>query len=268
MVTDPIKRNNVCVTGQPTAARTIVFVHGFGTDQSAWREVVAPLMADFRIVLLDNVGAGGSDPGAFAQHQYLNLNRYAADLLEVCEALALRDVILVGHSVGGMICALAAIRRPELVSRVVLIGSSPRYLDDESYRGGFTMQDIDAIYDMVIENAKAWADAFAPKMMANPDRPGLTQKFAEALKSIPAERILTVLCSILQSDYRKEIGRLSTPSLIIQTKNDNVVPLEVAEYLRTKIHDSELKVIDAEGHLPHISAPARVLEAMLPFIYG
>ncbi|MBS1131850.1 MAG: hypothetical protein H6R16_2852 [Proteobacteria bacterium] len=267
MTIDPIRRNNVTVTGNLTAEKTIVFVHGLGTDQRAWQELVSSLMADFRIVLLDNVGAGESDPGAFSQHRYLNLTRYATDLFEVCEALKLRDVILVGHSVGGMICVLLATNHPALVSRVVLIGASPRYLNDETYRGGFTMNDVNAIYDSVTSNAKSWADSFAPAMMGNPDRPELAAHFAESLKSIPSERTLTVLCSILQSDYRKEVGNLLKPTLIIQTRNDSAVPLEVAEYLRMKIQGSQLKVIDADGHLPHISAPAKVFEALTPFIY-
>jgi len=267
MSIDPIKRNHVTLTGNLTAKRAIVFVHGLGTDQHAWREVAAPFMSDFRIVLLDNVGAGNSDPQAFSQHHYLNLNQYATDLIEVCVALKLRDAILVGHSAGGMICALAAINRPELVSRVVMIGSSPHYLDDETYRGGFTLKDIDAIYDRVAANSKTWADAFAPAMMGNPDRPELTNQFADSLKSIPADCMLTVLCSILQSDYRNEIGKLAQPTLIIQTMHDNAVPLAIAEYLNMKIPGSQLKLIDADGHLPHISAPTKVIEALSAFIH-
>lgn len=267
MFVDPLKRNNVTVTGNLTAERSIVFVHGLGTDQHAWRDVAFPFMSDFRIVLLDNVGAGESDPNAFSQHRYLNLNQYATDLFEICDALNLHDVILVGHSVGGMICALTAINHPKLVSKVVMIGASPRYLDDETYRGGFTMKDIDAIYDSVIANANSWADSFAPAMMGNPGRPELTMRFADSLKSIPSGRALTVLCSILQSDYRNEIAKLSAPTLIIQTMNDNAVPLAVAEYLNMKIQGSRLKVIDADGHLPHISAPVKVLEALTTFIY-
>ena len=76
--------------------------------------------------------------------------RYATDLLEVCDALALKSAILVGHSAGAMVCALAALRRPSLVSRLVMISASPRYIDDVSCRGGFTRQDVDALYKQVM----------------------------------------------------------------------------------------------------------------------
>ena len=53
-------------------------------------------LSDFRLVLLDNVGAGQSEPAAFQQSRYLNLGGYVSDLFEVCDALLLQDAILVG----------------------------------------------------------------------------------------------------------------------------------------------------------------------------
>lgn len=268
MQIDPLQRNHVTVCGKLDAARSIVFVHGLGTDQSAWRAVAAPFMADFRIVLLDNVGAGQSDPQAFRQHRYLTLAQYATDLVEVCEALALTDAVLVGHSSGAMVGALATLRAPGRFSRLVMIGASPRYLDDNDYRGGFTKQDVDALYQRVLRVGSRWTDSFAPAMMGNPDRPELSARFAEALNAIPRNEILTVLCSILQSDHRQDMARLSIPTLIIHTAHDNSVPFAVAEYLHHVIAGSQLVVIDADGHLPHVSAPDRVVDAIAPFVRG
>lgn len=267
MQIDPIKRNNVTVTGNLRTAQSIVFVHGLGTDQGAWHAVAAPFMPDFRIVLLDNVGAGRSDPQAFVQHRYLTLDRYAHDLFEVCDALALtNDTRLVGHSAGAMVCALAAARHPERFSRLVMIGASPRYIDDHAYRGGFSKEAVDALYQNVLSVGSRWTDSFAPVMMGNADRPELATRFADALKAIPSDRILTVLCSILQSDHRHDVAGVTTPTLIVQTANDNAVPLEVAQYLHQTIRGSRLQVIDADGHLPHVSAPDKVVAAIAPFL--
>lgn len=262
----PIRRNNVTVTGNPDAGQSIVFVHGFGCDQSAWNAVAEAFMDNYRIVLLDNVGAGGADPEAFVQHRYLNLKGYARDLNEVCRALQLDKAILVGHSAGAMIGLLAAIDAPSHFAKIVLLGASPRYIDEPGYRGGLTGADINAIYDSVTYKYAAWADSFAPAMMGNPDRPQLAVHFADALKAIPADRALTVLCSILQSDHRAVLSQLRIPALVLQTRNDNAVPLEVAEYLQQNITGSQLTIIDTEGHLPHISAPEKVVAALMPFI--
>jgi sigma-B regulation protein RsbQ len=265
---DPITKNNVQVVGNPGSARTIVFVHGFGTDQRAWHAVVGPFLKDFRIVLLDNVGAGGSAPDAFVQHRYLNLHAYATDLLDVCRALQIEDAVLVAHSVGAMIGVLAANAEPARFSRLVLIGASPRYLDEPGYRGGFTKPDLDALYSAVSSVYPDWADQFAPLAMGNPDRPQLAQHFAATLKSIPAQSAFTVLCSIFQSDHRQDVCKLDKPTLLIQSQQDVAVPLEVAEYLNREIRGSRLAVIDATGHLPHVSAPAAVVAAMRDFIGG
>lgn len=263
---NPLKRNNVTLAGNLDAGRTIVFVHGFGTDQTVWKAVAESFLQDFRIVLIDNVGAGQSDPAAFAQHRYLNLNGYVSDLLEVCEALQLEDAILVGHSVGAMTGLLAAIRKPGCFSRLALISASPRYLNDDGYRGGFAEDDLKALYQAVALSYSEWADAFAPVAMGNAHAPQLAIHFAESIKSIPADRALTVLCSIFQSDHRADIRKLAIPTLLIQAQEDMAVPLEVAEYLHQHIQGSRLVVIEATGHLPHVSAPAEVVAALRGFI--
>ncbi|WP_265943946.1 alpha/beta fold hydrolase [Dechloromonas sp. A34] len=263
---DPLRKNNATVVGNREASQSIVFVHGFGTDQSVWQDVAASFMDDYRVVLFDNVGAGKSPPEAFVQHRYLNLDTYATDLLDLCTALQLEDAILVGHSLGGMISILATIRNPEIASRLVLVGASPRYLDDEGYRGGFSKSDLDALYKAVTLNYTEWADSFAPLAMANPEKPFLSEDFAATIKSIPADRALTVLCSIFQSDHRAALGKLDIPTLLIQSQNDIAVPLAVAEYLHRHIKHSRLSVIDATGHFPHVSAPAEVVAAIREFI--
>lgn len=264
--TDPIRRNNVHVAGKPEATDTLVFVHGFGTDQHAWRDVAAEFLADCRVVLLDNVGAGGSDPAAFAQHRYLNLRRYASDLVEVCDTLNLDRPILIGHSMGAMICALATLERPGLASKLVMIGASPRYIDTDDYQGGFSRGDVDAIYSSVTSSYAGWADGFAAASMGHADRPALGSDFARSIKTIPKDRALTVLCSIFQSDHREELARLEVPTLLIQTQDDVAVPQVVAEYLHQRIRGSRLEIIDTVGHLPHISAPALVAAAVRRFI--
>ena len=262
----PITRNNVRVIGKLDATRTIVFVHGFGTDQEIWSEVSDAFLGEFRIVLLDHVGAGGSAPEAFIQSRYLNLRPYAADLIEVADALSLENLILVGHSAGAMIALLAANARPLLVSQLILIGASPRYLNDTGYHGGFSEADLSELYGLMVGGYKRWADQFAALAMGNPNRPQLARRLATSLKSLPPDHALTVLCSIFQSDYRSELPLVTSPTLIIQSKEDFAVPLEIAEYLHAQIRSSRLAVINATGHFPHLSAPDEVIKAVRTFI--
>ena len=133
---DVLARHHVAVLGRPDAP-PMLFAHGFGCDQNMWRHV-APCFADrYRVVLFDNDGAGRSDLTAYEPERYASLQGYAEDVLEICRALELRDVVFVGHSVSAMIGVLAAGAAPELFSHLVLVGPSPRYVDDADYVGGF-----------------------------------------------------------------------------------------------------------------------------------
>ena len=116
----------------------MVFAHGFGCDQNMWRFVAPAFEADHRVVLFDHVGAGGSDlarlrPGALRDARRATpttSSRSAA-------SSSSRDAVFVGHSVSAMIGVLAAARAPEAIGKLVLVGPSPRYIDDEGYVGGF-----------------------------------------------------------------------------------------------------------------------------------
>lgn len=269
MALDPLIRNNVTEAGNPAAAKTIVFANGVGYDQRFWHQVTPAFENDYRLVLFDNVGAIESNQASFRMNQcrYLNVSGYTSDLFEVCSALNLgQDTVLVGHSLGAMAGLLASIQRPSLFSRLVLIGASPRYADTPGYRGGFSKQEIDAIYVALEHDYSAWSKQLASLAMATPERPSLINTFAEAVGRIPPEMMLTVLCSVLQMDHRADLAKVSVPTLLIQSQEDYFVPLSVAEYVQAHIPDCQLKVIDAIGHLPHVSAPEMVIAAIKGFI--
>jgi sigma-B regulation protein RsbQ len=260
------KKNNVTITGNQNSDETLIFVHGFGNDQTSWGNIFPDFSAAFRIVLIDNAGAGKSDPDAFVPNQYQNMEKYADDLLGICDALDLKNAVIVGHSAGGMITALAGIRAPMHFAKVVLMGTSPRYLNDEGYFGGLTNADIRDIYYAIQHNHSEWSINFSKAAMQNADKPHLAENFAKTIRDIPKDRVLTILHSILQTDYRQEIQKLNIPTLIIQSQNDIFVPMEVAEFLHQKITGSKLEVISASGHLPHISAPEKVISAISKFL--
>lgn len=260
MATSILERNNVKILG--SGDRTLVLAHGFGSDQSAWRYQVAAFAPNFRIVLFDHVGAGKSDFTAYSPKRYSSLYSYAEDLLDLCADLKLDRCILVGHSVSGMISLLAALVEPQLFSQLIFVGASPRYLNDDGYVGGFEQSDLDALYASMSSNYYAWASGFAPLIMGNPDRPELAKEFANTLVAIRPDIAQAVARVIFESDYRSELPRLQVPTLILQPSKDVAVPLEVGRYMAGKISQSQLININAQGHLPHLSAPDVVTKAI------
>lgn len=255
-----LQRNNVNQLG--SGSQTIIFAHGFGSDQTAWRHQVAAFASDFRIVLFDHVGAGKSELSAYSPHRYSSLYSYAEDLLDLCAELKLKKSILVGHSVSGMVSLLAALVEPDCFSQLFFISASPRYLNDQGYYGGFEQSDLDAFYDAMSANYYAWASGFAPIAMATQDKPELAKEFAKTLAAIRPDIAQAVAKVIFQSDHRVELPRLTVPTVILQASDDVAVPLEVGRYMAKKIPSSQLFNINARGHLPHLSAPDVVTSAI------
>jgi sigma-B regulation protein RsbQ len=262
MISSLAKRNNVVTLGQ--GEQTIIFAHGFGSDQTAWRRQVAAFESSYRIVLFDHVGAGKSDMSAYSPRRYSSLYSYAEDLLDLCAELKLSQTIFVGHSVSGMVSLLAALVDPSRFQKLIFLGASPRYVNDPTtqYIGGFEQSDLDALYDAMSSNYYAWVSGFAPLAMGNPDRPELANEFASTLAAIRPDIAQAVARVIFQSDHRTELSKLKIPTVILQSNNDIAVPTVVGEYLAQHVPNSTLRRIDAQGHFPHISAPHAVNQAI------
>ncbi len=259
-----LQRNSVSIQEAPEGAPTIVFAHGFGTDQTAWSKQVSGLQGKARCILFDHVGAGRSDLNSFSRGRYSTLYGYAQDLIEISDALDLRGVRVVAHSVSGMVSMLASILRPDLFSELLVIGASPRYLNDPAsgYVGGFETSDVEGLFEAMAANYHAWASGFAPLMMGHPDRPYLAEYFCETLLTIRPDVAQTVLQSIMFSDHRADLSRVHIPVWIASSRQDLAVPEPVSAYLAAHLRDSRLEFLDATGHLPHISAP-RVVNAVI-----
>lgn len=261
-------KNNVSIEGNLDAKQTIVFAHGFGSDQIAWKAVAAAFANDYRLVLYDNVGGGNADPNAYSPIKYGALDTYADDLISIMEELDLNAAIVVAHSVSSMITLIAALKSPSRFAKAVFIGASPRYINDdaENYLGGFTQPDLDSMYDAMTANYYAWASGFSSVAMGNPEVPELGEEFARTLSAIRPDIALSVAKVIFESDVRDRLTQLDLEVLLIQSHNDIAVPEMVATYLNENIRGSTLKFVNASGHFPHISAPQEIIKAIKEFI--
>jgi sigma-B regulation protein RsbQ len=258
-------RNNVTVHGDPTG-QPMLFAHGFGCDQNMWRFVWPAFADDYRIVLFDHVGAGRSDASAFDPERYASLQGYADDVLEICAELDLRDVVFVGHSVAAMIGVLAAAGEPERFARLVLVGPSPRYIDDEGYRGGFTREDIEGLLDSLQSNFLGWSSTMAPVIMGNPDRPELEEELENSFCRTDPEIAGHFARTTFLSDNRDDLRRVRTPSLVLQCSDDVIAPDAVGAYVARQLPDGRLVQMRATGHCPNLSAPEETVAAMQEFL--
>jgi sigma-B regulation protein RsbQ len=261
---DVIRRNNVRVTGQ--GEPPMLFAHGFGCDQNMWRLVVPAFEDAHRIVLIDHVGAGQSDPAAYDRTKYGTLDGYATDVLEICHELQLSKVIFVGHSVSAMVGVLAAKREPDLFKALVLVGPSPRYIDDAGYVGGFSREDIDGLLSALDSNYLGWSSSMAPVIMGNADRPELGQELTNSFCRTDPEIAAHFARVTFLSDNRHDLPLVRTPSLILQCSEDVIAPYAVGEYVHRHMPVSRLVVMAATGHCPNLSAPDETIGAIKSFV--
>ena len=258
-------KHHVTVTGPPDA-QPMLFAHGFGCDQNMWRFVAPRFERDFRVVLFDHVGAGRSDLSAYDERRYSSLSGYADDVLEICHELDLRNVVYVGHSVSAMIGVLASIAEPERFAKLVLVGPSPRYIDDEGYSGGFTQADIAELLESLESNYLGWSSAMAPVIMGQRNPPELSQELTESFCRTDPEIARSFAQVTFQSDNRSDLPKVVVPTLVIQCTDDVIAPVSVGEYVRDSIDDARMVLLEATGHCPNLSAPDETADAIAAFV--
>jgi sigma-B regulation protein RsbQ len=265
MQNNVIARNNVKQFG--SGARTMLFAHGFGCDQNMWRFVTPAFANDYRIVLFDYVGSGHSDQATYDAERYSNLHGYAQDVLDICAALDLHDIIFVGHSVSSVIGMLAAIREPHRFAHLVMVGPSPRYINDTpSYIGGFEQADLVELLELMDRNYLGWASFLAPAIMKNPEHPELAQELEQSFCSTDPETARRFAHATFFSDNRADLPLVPVPTLIMQCSDDIIAPLEVGQYLHEHLPASTLRIMRATGHCPHMSHPDETIQIIKEYL--
>lgn len=251
---------NVKVAGE--GPRTLVLAHGFGTDQKAWAALLPQLSSLYRVVTYDLACAGGVNPVFFDLRRHGELGGHAEDLLNILATLAVDRCTLVGHSVSGMIGLLAAKAEPDRFDKLVMLGASPHYLNDGDYRGGLERGDIGMVFDAIAANLREWARSTCPMMMDRPADDPATCSFQASVIAMRPDVALATAKAIFMSDLRPQLPHVRTPIVLLQTRADPAVPQAVAEYMHRHLPASTLEVIEATGHLPHLSAPSVVGDAL------
>ncbi|MGN8059507.1 alpha/beta fold hydrolase [Pedobacter sp. 22163] len=261
-----IERNNVIVKG--AGEKVMMFAHGFGCDQNMWRFVYPAFEADYKIILFDHVGAGGSDLSAYSYEKYNNLNGYAQDIVEIANTLDFRDMVFVGHSVSAVMGLIAAEIAPELFKCLILVSPSPSYINQDDYVGGFNRAEIEELLESLDNNHLGWSMAMAPVIMGNPNRKELGDELSNSFCKTDPEIAKHFARTTFLTDKRDILDKTNVPALILQCSNDVIAPVEVGHYMHRHMPGSKLVVMDATGHCPNLSAPEETIANMISYLNG
>ncbi len=260
---DVLRRNNVRCFGN--GFRPMLFAHGFGCDQSMWRYITPAFEDAYRIILFDYVGCGKSDLASYDSLRYSSLEGYAQDILDICQALHLRDVTFVGHSVSSMTGIIAAKKRPELFNRMIMLGPSACYINEPGYEGGFNRQDLDKLLK-IIGVGTEWADGLGKAVMANPKRPELAMELISLFCDLDPAVARQFAQVTFLSDSRSMLAEHGIPTLIMQCSDDVVAPISAGEYIKERIQEGALVQLQATGHFPQMSAPDETISTIWDYL--
>ena len=225
----------------------MIFAHGFGCDQNMWRYVTSAFEKDYQIILFDHVGAGQSDLSAYQPSKYESLEGYADDIIEILQDLHLENTIFVGHSVAAMMGIIAAGKSPKLFSRLILVGPSPSYINEDDYYGGFSRTQIEELLESMDNNHLGWSMAMAPVIMANPERKELSDELANSFCRTNPEIARQFARTTFLSDTRSVLPIVNIPSLILQCSEDIIAPTNVGQYVHDHLPMSEIVFIDRKS---------------------
>ncbi len=220
------------------------------------------------MLTFDVAGSGDCGPAVFSPMRHADAQGFADDLSVLVSELDLSGSVYVGHSISGIAGALASAADPGLFSRLVLVGTSARYVDDAAtgYVGGMTEDGLADLLAAVRSDFPMWAAGFAPAAMANADRPALAEEFAQSLLRYPPDVAYTLLRGAFRGDFRAEMSRVLVPTLVLQSAEDVAVPLQSSQWLADAIPEAGLEVLPAAGHFPQVSAPAAVAASIGRFL--
>jgi sigma-B regulation protein RsbQ len=244
----------------------MLMAHGYGCDQNMWRFITPAFSSKYKIVLFDHVGSGKSDVSAYDYEKYSSLQGYADDIIEICESLNLKNVNLIGHSVSSMIGLLAASKAPHLFDNLIMVCPSARYINDETYYGGFDEADIHELLDSLDSNYLGWSSAITPVIMGNPDKPELSKELENSFCQNNPEIAKHFANVTFLGDNRNDLLKLTTRTLILQCTSDVIAPEAVGKYVNAHIQNSTIAFMAATGHCPHMSAPDETVELVTKFL--
>lgn len=246
--------------------RVLVLAHGYGCDKNMWRNLTSLLAGKYRIILYDLMGCGNSALDQYDRDRHGTLDGHAQDLIAILDELAVKDAVLVGHSVSAMTVALVARQRPDLAERVIMVCPSPSFINDGDYVGGFERSDIMGLLDTLDANYLGWSSEMAPAIMGAPDMPEMGETLKNSFCQADPEIARHFAQVTFLADHREDVRTLAHRTLVLQCRDDVIVPPGVGIWMRDEMPDAELVVLDAMGHCPHISYPQETAAAMIAFL--
>lgn len=245
------------VRAGPADAEKIIFIHGWTEDHTVWSSQIKHFSKSYDVVAYDQRGHGASEKPHDASLRVLK-----DDLRALIESFGFEKVILVGHSMGGMVALLFTLQHPERVTRLVLAGTSAKPLDT-LFRRVFA-----AVLGFFVKHAFTLVAYLATRRaFYRADRRMKRAAFERARRtsSTTAHRLLT---EIARLDLRAELPKITQRTLVIVGEKDRTTPVRMSRLLAERIENAELHVIPEAKHVVMMDQPERFNAALEAFLHA
>ena len=252
--------------------RPVILIHGFGGSMWQWEHQQQPLSAEFRLITPDLIGSGLSTKPEIEYRPEQMLDYFIGFM----DALGIRQVALVGNSMGAGLAMGMALTYPDRVSQLVLIDGLPanvrerltspsikRALDTAApswmasfgnWLFGGVM--IESVLKEIVHDPALLTPAVIERSNRNRRRPGVMPPLMTVRDTLP----------LWESGFAKRIGEIRHPTLILWGEEDRVFPLPAGEDLQRTIKGSALVRIPNAGHIPQWERPDLANRAMIEFL--
>ncbi|NEI69296.1 3-oxoadipate enol-lactonase [Rhizobium lusitanum] len=245
------------IIGGPADKPVLVFANSLGTDFRIWRDVIVRLAGDFPIVLYDKRGHGLSDLG---QMPY-SIEDHATDLAGLLDFLSVKDAVICGLSVGGLVAQSLYQRRPDLVRALILCDTAHKIGTADSWNARIAQVEAHGIESIVDAIMERW---FTPafRRPENIDFAG----YCNMLIRQPAAGYAATCAALRDADLTEAAARIAVPTICIVGDQDGSTPPELVLSTAKLIPNARYEVIKDAGHIPCVEQPEALSEVIRAFV--
>lgn len=245
------------IIGGPADRPVIVFINSLGTDYRIWRDVLVRLAGDYPLLAYDKRGHGLSDVG---EAPY-SIDGHVDDLIGLLEHLNVKQAVVCGLSVGGLIAQRLYARRPDLVRALVLCDTGAKIGSAEMWHAriaAIRLNGIESIADVVMER---W---FTPhfRRADNQDYPG----YRNMMVRQPVEGYIGTCAAIRDADLTEAARQIAVPTFCVVGDRDGATPPDQVLSLAKLIPGARYEVIKDAGHIPCVEQPEMLASMLTAFI--
>ncbi|MBX3082501.1 MAG: alpha/beta hydrolase [Anaerolineae bacterium] len=233
------------------APRTLVAHGGWAGSWELWTNPFTILSKTWRTIAYDHRGTGAT----IAPAESISLDAMTEDLFAVLDAMHVDSCVLAAESAGALVALNAAIQRPQRFVGLVLVDGlyfKPKPPQTEPFVLG-----LQANFEATIG---AFVDACV--LESEPDSDQIRRWGRHILSRASLESAVRLYECIDGIDLRPKLPSITIPTLIIHGEFDQIVPLDAAEWVSEQMPNSRLQVVKGAGHVPTVTRPQEVAEAI------